>query len=76
MRMHDTCESPGSSGDGVGPPLPVLLVRWQFAVPLLLVLIVAQNRGWVFAMNVLLGSDVVGSARRRMAIGFNEALSG
>jgi MFS family permease len=66
---------------------PVLLVGWLFAVPVPLMLIAAPNWGWVVAANVLLGInqgltwsttvvmkiDLVGPARRGMAMGLNEA---
>ncbi|WP_324276930.1 MFS transporter [Blastococcus brunescens] len=66
---------------------PVLLVGWLFAIPVPLMLILAPNWGWVVAANVLLGInqgltwsttvvmkiDLVGPARRGMAMGLNEA---
>jgi MFS family permease len=66
---------------------PVLLVGWLFAVPVPLMLIFAPNWGWVVAANVLLGInqgltwsttvvmkiDLVGPARRGLALGLNEA---
>ncbi|MDV2478554.1 MFS transporter [Rhodococcus zopfii] len=66
---------------------PVLLVGWLFAVPVPLMLILAPNWGWVVAANVLLGInqgltwsttvvmkiDLVGPAKRGLAMGLNEA---
>ncbi|MBB3035923.1 MFS transporter [Hoyosella altamirensis] len=66
---------------------PVLLVGWLFAIPVPLMLIAAPNWWWVVAANVLLGInqgltwsttvvmkiDLVGPARRGMAMGLNEA---
>ncbi|RDI55762.1 MFS transporter [Nocardia mexicana] len=66
---------------------PVLLVGWLFALPVPLLLIAAPNWWWVVAANVLLGInqgltwsttvvmkiDLVGPARRGLAMGFNEA---
>lgn len=66
---------------------PVLLTGWLFAVPVPLMLILAPNWGWVVAANVLLGInqgltwsttvvmkiDLVGPARRGLAMGLNEA---
>ncbi|KHJ70336.1 MFS transporter [Rhodococcus sp. Chr-9] len=66
---------------------PVLLVGWLFAVPVPLMLILAPNWGWIVAANVLLGInqgltwsttvvmkiDLVGPAKRGLAMGLNEA---
>ncbi|WP_280471816.1 MFS transporter [Nocardia cyriacigeorgica] len=66
---------------------PVLLIGWLFALPVPLMLIAAPNWGWVIAANVLLGInqgltwsttvvmkiDLVGPARRGLAMGLNEA---
>ncbi|MFD6159918.1 MFS transporter [Nocardia sp. NPDC060256] len=66
---------------------PILLVGWLFALPVPLILITAPNWGWVVAANVLLGInqgltwsttvvmkiDLVGPARRGLAMGLNEA---
>lgn len=66
---------------------PVLVVGWLVAVPVPLMLIWAPSWGWVVAANVLLGIsqgmtwsttvvmkiDLVGPARRGLAMGFNEA---
>ncbi|WP_431958607.1 MFS transporter [Nocardia lijiangensis] len=66
---------------------PVLLVGWLVAVPVPLMLIAAPNWWWVVAANVLLGInqgltwsttvvmkiDLVGPARRGLAMGLNEA---
>ncbi len=66
---------------------PVLVVGWLIAIPVPLLLIWAPNWGWVIAANVLLGVsqgltwsttvvmkiDLVGPARRGLAMGFNEA---
>jgi MFS family permease len=66
---------------------PVLVVGWLFAVPVPLMLIWAPSWGWVVAANVLLGInqgltwsttvimkiDLVGPARRGLAMGLNEA---
>jgi MFS family permease len=66
---------------------PVLVVGWLFAVPVSLLLIWAPSWGWVVAANVLLGInqgltwsttvimkiDLVGPARRGLAMGLNEA---
>ncbi|MGW4340310.1 MFS transporter [Rhodococcus koreensis] len=66
---------------------PVLLVGWLFALPVPLMLIAAPNWWWVVAANVLLGInqgltwsttvvmkiDLVGPARRGLAMGLNEA---
>ncbi len=66
---------------------PVLVVGWLFALPVPLLLIWAPTWGWVIFANVLLGInqgltwsttvimkiDLVGPARRGLAMGFNEA---
>lgn len=66
---------------------PVLLAGWLFALPVPLLLIFAPNWGWVIVANVLLGVnqgltwstavimkiDLVGPAKRGLAMGLNEA---
>ncbi|HLN78047.1 MAG TPA: MFS transporter [Nocardioidaceae bacterium] len=66
---------------------PVLVAGWLVAVPVPLLLIWAPSWGWVIVANVLLGVsqgltwsttvvmkiDLVGPARRGLAMGFNEA---
>ena len=66
---------------------PVLLAGWLVAIPVPLILIWAPTWGWVVFANVLLGInqgltwsttvimkiDLVGPARRGLAMGFNEA---
>jgi MFS family permease len=66
---------------------PVLVAGWLVAVPVPLLLILAPSWGWVVASNVLLGIsqgltwsttvvmkiDLVGPARRGLAMGLNEA---
>lgn len=66
---------------------PVLVVGWLIALPVPLLLIWAPSWAWVIAANVLLGVsqgltwsttvimkiDLVGSARRGLAMGLNEA---
>ena len=66
---------------------PVLVGGWLVAVPVPLMLIWAPSWGWVVAANVLLGIsqgltwsttvvmkiDLVGPARRGLAMGFNES---
>ncbi|WP_022909544.1 MFS transporter [Aestuariimicrobium kwangyangense] len=66
---------------------PVLVAGWLVALPVPLVLIWAPSWGWVLAANVLLGIsqgltwsttvvmkiDLVGPARRGLAMGLNEA---
>jgi MFS family permease len=66
---------------------PVLVVGWLIGAPVPLLLIWAPSWGWVIAANVLLGVnqgltwsttivmkiDLVGPARRGLAMGFNEA---
>jgi len=66
---------------------PVLVAGWLIGLPVPLLLIWAPNWGWVIAANVLLGVnqgltwsttvimkiDLVGPARRGLAMGLNEA---
>ena len=66
---------------------PVLLAGWLIGLPVPIVLIVAPTWGWIVAANVLLGInqgltwsttvtmkiDLVGPARRGLAMGLNEA---
>ena len=66
---------------------PVLLAGWLIGIPVPLLLIWAPNWGWIIAANVLLGVnqgltwsttvimkiDLVGPARRGLAMGLNEA---
>jgi MFS family permease len=66
---------------------PVLVTGWVFALPVPLLLLWAPTWGWVVFANVLLGInqgltwsttvimkiDLVGPARRGLAMGFNEA---
>ncbi|WP_328988429.1 MFS transporter [Kribbella sp. NBC_01245] len=66
---------------------PVLVAGWLIGLPVPLLLILAPNWGWVIAANVLLGInqgltwsttvimkiDLVGPARRGLAMGLNEA---
>jgi len=66
---------------------PVLVAGWLVAIPVPLMLIWAPSWGWVVAANALLGVnqgltwsttvimkiDLVGPARRGLAMGFNEA---
>src|SRR5207247_6569583 len=66
---------------------PVLVAGWLFALPVPLLLIWAPSWAWVIAANVLLGInqgmtwsttvimkiDLVGPARRGLALGLNEA---
>lgn len=66
---------------------PVLIAGWLFGLPVPLLLIFAPNWGWVIFANVLLGVnqgltwsttvnmkiDLVGPARRGLAMGLNEA---
>ncbi|SNR41899.1 MFS transporter [Blastococcus mobilis] len=66
---------------------PVLVAGWFIAVPVPLLLIWSPSWGWIVAANVLLGIsqgltwsttvimkiDLVGPARRGLAMGFNEA---
>jgi MFS family permease len=76
----------GTWGDRYGRK-PVLVVGWLIAVPVPLMLIWAPSWTWVIVANVLLGFsqgmtwsttvvmkiDLVGSARRGLAMGLNEA---
>jgi MFS family permease len=66
---------------------PVLVAGWLIGMPVPLLLIWAPSWGWVVAANILLGInqgltwsttivmkiDLVGPARRGLALGFNEA---
>jgi len=66
---------------------PVLVVGWLFGLPVPLLLIWAPDWGWIIVANVLLGInqglawsstvimkiDLVGPARRGLAMGLNEA---
>ena len=76
----------GALVDRVGRK-PVLVAGWLIGVPVPLLLIWAPSWAWIIAANVLLGVnqgmtwsttvvmkiDLVGPARRGMALGFNEA---
>ena len=76
----------GSLSDRFGRK-PVLVAGWLIGVPVPLLLIWAPSWGWVIAANILLGInqgltwsttivmkiDLVGPARRGLAMGFNEA---
>ena len=78
--------SPARSSDRFGRK-PVLVAGWLVALPVPLLLIWAPSWGWVVAANVLLGInqgltwsttvimkiDLVGPARRGLAMGLNEA---
>src|SRR5262249_9433233 len=66
---------------------PILVAGWLVGLPVPLLLIWAPSWGWIIAANVLLGVnqgltwsttivmkiDLVGPARRGLAMGFNEA---
>lgn len=76
----------GSLSDRYGRK-PVLVAGWLIALPVPLMLIWAPSWGWIIAANILLGInqgltwsttivmkiDLVGPARRGLAMGFNEA---
>lgn len=76
----------GTASDRFGRK-PVLLAGWLVGVPVPLLLMWAPSWGWVIAANVLLGVnqgltwsttiimkiDLVGPAKRGLAMGFNEA---
>jgi MFS family permease len=76
----------GTLCDRVGRK-PVLVAGWLFALPVPLLIIWAPSWGWIVFANVLLGVnqgltwsttvimkiDLVGPARRGLAMGFNEA---
>jgi MFS family permease len=76
----------GALADRIGRK-PILVAGWLVGAPVPLLLIWAPSWGWVIAANVLLGVnqgmtwsatvimkiDLVGPARRGLALGFNEA---
>jgi len=76
----------GALADRVGRK-PVLVAGWIVGIPVPILLIVAPDWGWVVVANLLLGVnqgltwsttvlmkvDLVGPARRGLALGFNEA---
>ena len=76
----------GALADRVGRK-PVLVAGWVFALPVPVLIIAAPDWSWVVVANLLLGInqgltwsttvimkvDLVGPARRGLALGFNEA---
>jgi MFS family permease len=76
----------GALADRVGRK-PVLVAGWLIGLPVPFIIIVAPEWGWIVAANVLLGInqgltwsttvlmkvDLVGPARRGLALGLNEA---